>query len=60
MTVTKLLYTSREAAAILSVCTRTLFTLTARGDLPAVRIGRSVRYHLDDLREFIDAQRKGG
>lgn len=31
--------------------------LRVRGELPHVRIGRKVRYHLDDLDAFIDAQR---
>lgn len=55
-----LLVDARTAAKMLAVSTRTLWTLTDRGDIPAVRIGRSVRYAIDDLRRFIDAQRVGG
>jgi excisionase family DNA binding protein len=51
----KLLLTPREAAKALSLCEKTLWTLTRRGELPAVRIGRAVRYDLADLRAFIDA-----
>lgn len=54
----KLLLTPREAARALSVCEKTLWTLTQRGELPAVRIGRSVRYSVADLQDFID-RRKG-
>jgi excisionase family DNA binding protein len=55
----RLLFTPREAAKALSVCEKTLWSLSKRGDLPAVRIGRAVRYDVADLRAFIDGQ-KGG
>lgn len=48
-----LLITVREAARILSICERTLYTLTKRGLVPAVIIGRSVRYDPKDLEKFI-------
>ncbi len=51
--VTPLLVSHREAARMLSVCERTLFALTKSGDIPAVRIGRAVRYSVDDLRAWI-------
>lgn len=56
----RILLTAREAAAALAISTRTLWSLTARGDLPAVRIGRAVRYDLVDLRSFVEKQKKGG
>lgn len=49
----KLLVTAREAAAALSISERSLWGLTNQGLLRCVRIGRSVRYAVDDLREFI-------
>ena len=49
----KLLVTSREAAAMLSISERTLWTLTDRGAIPRVTLGRSVRYSVDALRAFI-------
>lgn len=56
----KPLLTVREAAAALSVCEKTLWNLTApRGPLPAVRLGRSVRYDAADLQAFIK-RAKGG
>jgi excisionase family DNA binding protein len=54
----KLLLTAREAAAALSICARTLWELTDRGEILAVRIpgrgkARSIRYDIDDLRAWI-------
>lgn len=53
------LLTSREAAAILSVSARTLWTLTNEGDRPSVRVGHSVRYDPADLRAWIERQKTG-
>jgi len=39
-----ILWTPRQAAAALQVSERTLYTWTRDGLLPAVRIGRTVRY----------------
>jgi excisionase family DNA binding protein len=47
----------KETAAILGVSERTLLTYTQRGEIPAVRIGRSVRYDPADLRAWIDRQK---
>jgi excisionase family DNA binding protein len=49
----RLLVSPREAARLLSVCERTIYTLTKAGEIPAVRIGRAVRYSMDDLKEWI-------
>lgn len=57
--ISPLLIGSREAAQALSVCERTLWELTNRGDMPCVRIGRRVLYSPADLRTWIDRQ-KGG
>lgn len=57
----KLLLAVREAAAALSVCEKTLWSMTEpRGDIPCVRIARRVLYDPADLRCWIDAQKKGG
>ncbi|MDA0240523.1 MAG: helix-turn-helix domain-containing protein [Proteobacteria bacterium] len=54
----KLLLSQREAAAMLSISTRTLFSIIKSGKLPAVRIGSGgVRVALSDLERFIDQQR---
>ncbi len=58
--VAKLLLPAREAAQALSVCEKTLWSITQpRGDLPCVRIGRRVLYDQRDLLAWIDKQ-KGG
>jgi excisionase family DNA binding protein len=36
----------------LSISTRTLWNLTKRGEIPAKRVGRSVRYFVPDLTEW--------
>jgi excisionase family DNA binding protein len=52
----RLLLTAREAAAALSISARKLWSLTASGEVPHVRIGRAVRYPADALTEWV-AQR---
>lgn len=58
----KLLVDIPEAARLLSVCPRTVWTLKDRGELPTVRIGRSVRFRVADLEAFVAARagREGG
>jgi excisionase family DNA binding protein len=50
------LMTSREAAAVLQISERKLWSLTKpRGPLPAVRVGkRSVRYAPDDIQRYME------
>lgn len=57
-----LLVNAREAARMLAVSPRKLWAMTFEEtpSLPYVRCGRLVRYSPDDLRRWIDAQRKGG
>lgn len=55
---TKLLVSPREAAQLLSICERTLWSLTKSGQIGCVRIGASKRYSLIELHRFI-AQREG-
>lgn len=53
----RLLLTAREAADALSVCEKSLWSLTApRGPIKCVRLGRSVRYSVTTLQEFIAQQ----
>lgn len=52
------LLTSREAATILAISPRLLWSLTASGVLPCVRIGRAVRYDPRDLQGFIERRKK--
>ena len=50
-----------DAASMLSIGRTCLWELTApRGPIPSFRIGRSVRYRVDDLRAYVDSQMKTG
>ena len=51
------LMTTDEAASFLSVSTRTLKRLVAEGALRAVKIRGSMRFKLEDLEAFIEANR---
>ena len=42
-----------EAAAVLQVSSKTIRRLIARGDLKAIRIGRSVRIHSSEIESLI-------
>jgi excisionase family DNA binding protein len=56
----RLLLTVRQAAKALAVSERTLWALTApRGPIRSVRFGRSVRYSVDSLRDWIESQSEG-
>ncbi len=55
----RLLLKPTEAAALLSVSARTLWSMTAGGEIPAVRVRRCVRYDRRDLLAWIEAA-KGG
>ena len=53
-----LLVTARQAAKLLSISERTLWSLTNEGELPAVKIGKSVRYSVKVLETWIADQSK--
>jgi excisionase family DNA binding protein len=55
-----LLLAPPEAAKALAIGQRKLWELTNRGIIPAVRIGRAVRYDVRDLAAFIDRAKEGG
>lgn len=56
----RLLVDPRHAAAMLSVSPRTLASLTARGEVQSIKIGKSRRYPVDGLRAFVAARLEGG
>lgn len=57
----RLLLSPRDAARALSICPKTLWSWTApRGPIPAINIGRSVRYAVSDLQAFIESRRAQG
>jgi len=53
---TERLLTREEAADVLNVSVRKLDALEEAGEIQAIRIGRSVRYHPDVLDRFIRRQ----
>ena len=48
---------SDEAARLLAISPRKLWTLADDGEIPVVRIGRSVRYDPADLQDYIERQK---
>ena len=52
-----LLVDGREAARLLGVSRRTLWTLTSNGTVPHVRIGRLVKYSPIDLQAYVERHR---
>jgi excisionase family DNA binding protein len=55
-----MLLTVRQAAEALQISERKLWGMAAAGEIPRVRIGRSVRYDPTDLRAWIERQKTGG
>jgi excisionase family DNA binding protein len=53
-----LLVTRDEGADMLGISKRKLWSLTAGGEIPSVKIGKSVRYAVVDLRAWVDKLRK--
>jgi excisionase family DNA binding protein len=56
LTFQQLLVTSKDAAKMLSVSERTLWSLTNMGKLRRIKVGASVRYAVKDLEEFVEAK----
>ena len=54
----KMLLKPQAAADALSISPRKLWSLTAGGEVPCVRIGRSVRYDPADLKNLIAQQKQ--
>lgn len=54
------LLTSKESATYLAISERKLWSMSNAGDIPVVRLGRSVRYDMIDLDEFIQRAKMGG
>ena len=54
----RILLTEAQAAERLSLCTRTLREARKDGRLHYVLIGRAVRYTIDDLESFVEANRR--
>lgn len=48
------LLTAAQAAEVLSISTRKLWELTNCGEIPSLRIGRSVRYRPEQIQAWLD------
>jgi len=55
-----LLLTPRQAAEALAISPRKLWSMTASGEIPHIRLGRSLRYPTAGLRRWIDQQKQEG
>lgn len=55
----KLLVTLPEAAQMLSISERVIWNLGMRGEIPRVRIGRSVRFRVADIESWALRQLQG-
>jgi len=49
------LMTARQVAEVLSVTRTRVYELAAMGAIPAVRLGRQIRFDADALRKFVAA-----
>lgn len=54
------LFTTDQVAEMLGLSPHTLAVWRSEGraDLPYIKVGRSVRYEITDILEFLDQQRK--
>ena len=52
-----LLLRAQDAAKALAISPRLLWTLSNRGEIPVVKIGRSVRYAPQDLQRWIEGRK---
>jgi excisionase family DNA binding protein len=55
-----LLLTPTEASNALAISPRKLWGMTANGEVKHIRLGRCVRYHIEDLIELINDKKQGG
>ena len=46
-------YTAKEIASSLSITPMTVYRMAERGELKAIRIGKSIRFDADDVEEFL-------
>ncbi len=51
---------AHDAAKMLGISTRTLWTLTNSGAIPHARVGRRVLYPLADVEQWLATRTKGG
>ena len=58
----QLLLSPRDAAQVLGISERKLWGMTFQSEerFPFIRMGRCVRYPVDDLQRWIDDRKEGG
>jgi len=56
----RLLLNSRETARTLGISERKLWTMTKEGEIPSLRLGRSVRYSTNALDRWIEKLQNPG
>lgn len=56
----RLLLSAKESSRALAISPRKLWGMTASGEIPHIRLGRCVRYPIDDIQHWIDEQKRGG
>jgi hypothetical protein len=54
------LLTDKQASYFLGISPRKLWGMKASGSVKYVRCGRLIRYHIDDLRVWIEENKEGG
>lgn len=54
------LLSPRQAAQLLDISERTLWSMKDRGEIPHIKMGHLVKYPVDDLKRWIDAKKRGG
>jgi excisionase family DNA binding protein len=50
----------RATARYLTISERHLWAITARGDLPCIKLGRTVRYAIEDIEAYLKRSKSGG
>lgn len=54
------LLTPKQAAEALAISPRKLWGMTASGEISSVRLGRAVRYSVEDLQRFVASRSREG
>jgi excisionase family DNA binding protein len=52
------LITVAEVKGLLAVSAPTVYRLAAKGEIPSIRIGGSIRFRIDDIERLLQAGRR--
>ena len=52
----RMLFRADEVATLLGLCRSKIYEMLATGELPSIKIGRSVRVPADQLREWVEVR----